>query len=133
MGAAGLQDGSHRAGLDGRARAVRVHLASRRREHRIHASGFELRDILIEGSRVSIQILALRELQWINENTDSHERARHRLRGLNQRQVPLVQRPHGRDQTHWLACLAHGARDLAEVLNTVEYGGFAASEWSGRG
>ena len=126
-----LQDRAGRAGVNRGAGAVGVHLPGRGREDGVHARGLEFFDVGVEGAGVGVQVLALRELQRVDEDADRDEGARDRLCCLDQGKVAFVERAHRGHEAHRFAGLAHRAGDLAELVDGGHQGGLAAAEGLG--
>ena len=60
------------------------------------AGGFELAAILVESARILVEILALPELQAVDENRRHRDRSM-LARELDQAQMPVMHIAHGRD------------------------------------
>ena len=106
---------SKRAGLHGGARSVRVHLRRSRGEGDLDTFGAQLREVVVEGLRVFVEVLVGAELQRVDEDRHHHDRARHPLGRPHQRQVTLVQGTHRRHQHHASPGLPQRARDIGDV------------------
>ena len=114
-----LQLVGQRPRLDRGAEPVGVHLAGVGREDEFAADGLELGHVVVEGARVGLEVLALAELQRVDEDRRDHHGTRQRLRGPHQFEVPLVQGAHGGHEDDGPAGLAHGARDLGDPRDRV--------------
>ena len=106
-------------------RHARIQLALVGREQYRHALAFQLGRVFLQGARVAVEILALAELQAVDENAHSHA-VRPLFRLAHQSQMAFVQIAHRRHKGHCaggFAPRAHftdGADDVHIVFSSCK-------------
>ena len=92
----------HRPRVDGDQRLLRVHLGGTGREHQRHLLFRAYHQVVVQGARVAVKVLARPELERVDEHGHHDGSVRHGKleRAPEQRNVTGVERAHGRDQHH---------------------------------
>src|SRR6185312_4035869 len=103
-----IQPPAHAFHIDEGARAGRVHLLGRWREHQIHAFTLQSGAVGFKGSRILGEILIWAELGRVHENGDDN-RSACRPGRTDQGQMPLMQCAHRRHKPDALAAGPHCA------------------------
>ena len=123
-----LEFGGQRTRLHRGAQTVGIHRRGRRGEHDLDTFVAQQRQVVIEGPRVGVEIFAGTELQRVDEDRHHDHRAGHSFGGTHQRQVPVVQRAHGRHQHHPPAGVPQRAADIGDIARGRVQVEFAGSE-----
>jgi hypothetical protein len=97
----------------------RVHAVVGRRKEDVHASTLCQLRVFLEGTWVALEVLTGPELQRIDEDAHHHQISA-TLRFVNQGQMALVQRAHGRHERDPLSIQPRLVRGGDHLLNRVD-------------
>ena len=93
-----------------------IHFGGRWREENVDGFFFKQLNITVEGAGIFCEILGGAELQRVYEN-GSGDGIAFRFCSAHQREMPVVQRAHGRDQSQTLSCVTRRTRSGAHFVD----------------
>ncbi|CKN81355.1 Uncharacterised protein [Mycobacterium tuberculosis] len=112
---AALEFGGQRTGLHGGAQTVGIHRRGSWRESDFHAFGPQLRQVVVRGAGIGVEIFPGTELHRVDEDRHDDDRSGHPLGRTHQREVAFVQRTHSRHQHHSPAGESQCATDIGDI------------------